>query len=64
MEKMTRQEVLLRHDEWLLRILAKRTHRLDELQRFWLFRELMFKHWNKFDDSQGLSNKEKGAKND
>lgn len=44
----TKKDILDKHDKWLLRILNKRSHKLDELERFWLFRDLMFKHWNKF----------------
>jgi len=51
MTTLTRQQVLDKHDRWLLRLTKKQVMTLAELEQFWLFRDLMFKHWNKFPDS-------------
>ena len=46
--KLSKEKVLEKHDKWLLRLMKKREHKLEDLEQFWLFRKLMFKHWNRF----------------
>lgn len=46
--KFTKKEIVNKHDRWLLRLTKKTSLDYDELRQFWLFRDLMFKHWSRF----------------
>lgn len=46
--RFTREEILNKHDDWLLRIMKKGTIQYEEMRQLQLFRNLMFKNWNRF----------------